>query len=241
MSNKPTISIGDKFNLNNGGIATVIDYKGWNRIKVKTNTGFEITTQSVALTRGKVSDPLIKMLCEFGFIGVGKYSSNSLHYKHWVKMINRCYNLLTLERQKSYVNVSVCEEWSNLQSFCKWSEEQEYKNGFQLDKDLKEYGNKIYSPEKCLYIPAELNYLFLVPNNKFTYDLPLGVTQLSNGKYQSRNRYGYLSSWNIDECLKFYWDGKTERVLIVCDKYPEFKSVILNYYDHFFINNGGIN
>ena len=44
----------------------------------------------------------------------------------------------------------------DFQNFAKWAEEN-FIEGYELDKDLLVPGNKKYSPETCVYIPQRLN------------------------------------------------------------------------------------
>ena len=44
----------------------------------------------------------------------------------------------------------------------------------QLDKDIICKGNKIYSPDKCIFVPHRINSLF-IKNDALRGDLPIGV------------------------------------------------------------------
>jgi len=73
-------------------------------------------------------------------------------------MLSRCYSDKTQKRQPTYIEGSVCEEWLTFSNFRSWMEAQDW-DGFQLDKDIISPGNKIYSPEFCVFIPQSLNKL----------------------------------------------------------------------------------
>ena len=48
-----------------------------------------------------------------------------------------------------------------------------------LDKDILKKGNKIYSPDTCVYTPQKINTLF-IKSDALRGDFPIGVTR--NGK-----------------------------------------------------------
>lgn len=77
------------------------------------------------------------------------------YYRFWFDMINRCYS----GKQNTYSDVSVCDDWLIFSSFKDWMIDKDY-SGKHLDKDLLVYGNKIYSPETCMFIPEYINYIF---------------------------------------------------------------------------------
>src|SRR5690554_1544968 len=41
--------------------------------------------------------------------------------------------------------------------FYSWYKEQDPPEGWQLDKDILYKGNKVYSPDTCVFVPRELN------------------------------------------------------------------------------------
>lgn len=78
------------------------------------------------------------------------------YYKTWQSMIVRCYSEVFHEQQPTYKECTVCNEWLTFSNFKRWMSSQDW-IGNQLDKDLKVYGNKIYSPDTCLFISRDVN------------------------------------------------------------------------------------
>lgn len=103
-------------------------------------------------------------------------------YQLWHGMFTRCYNEKFLKRSPWYLGCEVAEEWHYFQNFASWCQEQigfnsfskESSIRFELDKDLISGGNRIYSPNTCVFIPQELNVLLL--NKPNTNGYPQGVS-----------------------------------------------------------------
>ena len=77
-------------------------------------------------------------------------------YRKWRNMIHRCYSIKAKERDRCYRDVSVCKEWLTFSNFKSWMESQDWQ-GKELDKDLLIKGNKVYSPEACIFIDRIVN------------------------------------------------------------------------------------
>ena len=77
-------------------------------------------------------------------------------YRTWSNMINRCYSAKYQERNKTYMGCSVTDEWLTFSNFKAWMEKQNFE-GMQLDKDLLFEGNKVYSPETCVFVTKAVN------------------------------------------------------------------------------------
>lgn len=83
-------------------------------------------------------------------------------YGTWKQMLGRAYCPKGHARYPTYAGCSVAEEWLEYQNFAEWFEAHEYSNrGYQLDKDLLIPGNKIYAPDRCVFVPSQLNNLLL--------------------------------------------------------------------------------
>lgn len=80
-------------------------------------------------------------------------------YTSWVGMLKRCYSPASLKLRPTYKGCSVCIEWRSFKKFKNWMELQDWE-GNHLDKDILIQGNKIYSPETCVYIDSGTNGLF---------------------------------------------------------------------------------
>jgi hypothetical protein len=79
-------------------------------------------------------------------------------YRKWHNMLKRCYSVNYQVKQPSYVGCTVSKEWLTFSNFKAWMEKQDWQ-GKQLDKDLLIQGNKIYSPEACLFVTKYINGL----------------------------------------------------------------------------------
>lgn len=79
-------------------------------------------------------------------------------YKRWNHMLERCYSESFASKNPSYKGCTACEQWLTFSNFKSWMIKQDWQ-GKQLDKDLVETGNKIYSPKTCLFIPQYINAL----------------------------------------------------------------------------------
>lgn len=81
-------------------------------------------------------------------------------YKTWHGMIVRCYSAKYHEKHPTYIGCSVTDEWLDYQNFADWFYDNPYSNReYQLDKDLLILANKIYSPDRCVFVPQQLNSL----------------------------------------------------------------------------------
>lgn len=100
-----------------------------------------------------------------GYNSGGKYKSKidgkvTNTYRTWQNMLSRAYCPKYQARQPTYIGCSVAEGWLEYQNFAEWFESHEYSDyGYQLDKDLLLPGNKIYAPNRCVFVPQQLNKL----------------------------------------------------------------------------------
>jgi hypothetical protein len=82
------------------------------------------------------------------------------YYSTWASMLSRCYSAKAQDKRPTYRDCTVSEEWRTFSNFKEWMEKQEWK-GLQLDKDLLIEGNKIYSPETCVFVTLMVNSFIL--------------------------------------------------------------------------------
>ena len=139
------------------------------------------------------------------------------YYETWRTMLKRCYSLKLHKARPSYINCSVSKEWIYLSNFREWFNEN-YVEGYQLDKDLLFPGNKVYGPDTCLFIPQNINSLFTFCNsNRGEY--PLGVHK---NRYSLTSRCSNGKGKGIVKCFKDPTEGHLwylEQKINVIDQY----------------------
>lgn len=98
-------------------------------------------------------------ICEKGKHLASINGKKTKAYIAWRDMLRRCYSAKCHEAQPTYIGCAVCDEWISFQNFADWFEGNYPKDGnkYQLDKDLKIIGNKVYSPETCLFVSRQVN------------------------------------------------------------------------------------
>lgn len=95
-------------------------------------------------------------------------------YVAWNHMLGRCYCPKSLSKYPTYTGCSVCDEWLFFPTFKEWFDNN-YIAGFHLDKDLLVAGNKIYSPDTCVFAPPVINNLF-TDHGRSRGEYPIGIT-----------------------------------------------------------------
>lgn len=166
----------------NGSKMEIVGYRGQKEVDVKFEEGCIVTTRYYSFLTKSVKNPLHKSIYNVGYIGMGNYkisndSKKTKQYIAWKSMFERCYSLKLHERYTTYIGCSVCEEWHNFQNFAKWYDENYYEITNEvmcLDKDILVKGNKIYSPETCVFVTERINKLF-IKADKSRGGCPIGV------------------------------------------------------------------
>lgn len=190
--------------------------------------------------KGQIKNPYDRCLFGVGYIGDGKWQVKhngnfSRVYLCWMHMIERCYYEKNKKLHPSYYDkCTVCDEWHNFQTFANWYKEREYEcdGRLHLDKDIKNPGNTVYSPENCLLVPQRINMLFLNKPNK--RGLPNGIIKHSKGylaKYKGKELGVYET---IDEAYSIYSNKKMKDIIKVANEYKniipnEVYEALLNY------------
>lgn len=123
-------------------------------------------------------ESLRKMFCGVGINDYPDSTANLLSYRRWCSMLKRCYDEKHLIKSPSYRGCSVCQEWLLFSNFKKWFDEH-YVKGYHLDKDILVKGNREYAPDKCCFVPNEINSLFT--HKKSEKSLPCGVSKTEEG------------------------------------------------------------
>lgn len=82
------------------------------------------------------------------------------YHKTWVNILTRSYNPKEHLRHKSYSDCETCEEWHLFSNFKNWMEQQDWQ-GKDIDKDILVVGNKVYSPDTCVFVHSKVNSFIL--------------------------------------------------------------------------------
>lgn len=105
-------------------------------------------------------------------------------YTAWTSMLKRCYGAHYLALRPTYNDCSVVAEWIRFSKFREWMTAQPWE-GNQLDKDILLPGNKIYSPDLCVFVPSKLNSFFL-GRGAARGEWPIGVNfHKQSGKFRA--------------------------------------------------------
>lgn len=203
---KRKITVGSVWKSNNCGDFEVVEYNGWDNIVVRfVDTGFEVTVNSSNIKSGKVKDKIRPSVYGVGFIGDGEHLPSvkkkvTIAYDTWIRMLSRCYSYKFVTENQSYKDCAVCDEWHNFQNFAKWFHDNYPKDGakYSLDKDLAVIGNKVYSPDNCMFVPQSINtFIVDCAANRGShmigvcFDINMGffISQCSNPLTDGRQAY----------------------------------------------------
>ena len=188
-------------NVNNFGSKIIIsEYRGYKDIDVYFSE-YDYTFKHVHYNhfkKGEIRCPYERRVHGKGYIGVGKYKTKengelTKQYKIWKRMLQRCYYSKYQEKYPTYKDCEVCTEWHNFQIFAEWFDDNYYEIPGEvmcLDKDILVKGNKIYSRDKCIFVPERINLLFVKSDNSRGNN-PIGADQLPSGNYRVRCSNGY--------------------------------------------------
>lgn len=149
-------------------------------------------------------------------------------YRKWTSMLTRCYSTKFHEKYPTYKGCAVFEEWLTFSNFKKWMKYQDYIDK-HLDKDLIEEGNKVYSPEKCLFLSHTVNS-FMTSREASRGDYLLGVCwHKRDKKFQSNcmnpftNKQEHLGYFSNELDAHKAWKKKKLEHAIALSELPENK------------------
>ena len=123
-------------------------------------------------------------------------------------MKTRCYNTNYHKVRPDYKDCTICDEWlDDKKSFYEWVDHNFYEiegePTVELDKDILVPGNKVYSPDTCIFVPKRINDLFVHIHGRKKNGLPTGVTySKKTGKYQAAVRESCKDTDSKDEDKK---------------------------------------
>lgn len=144
-------------------------------------------------------------------------------YSTWKNMLRRCYSHYDYN-QASYEGCTVTHEWLLYSTFKKWFDEN-YVEGYALDKDIIKKNNLLYSPETCCFVPQEINNLF-IKRKRDRGALPIGIVLIPRNRYKKyqvqvsgRKPYSVGYFYTIEEAFKAY---KREKEKIIKERATQY-------------------
>jgi len=213
-----SIRIGQEFTTNSGWRGIPIEYKDALNVLVKWQDGSSTWHPASHIKNGSIKPLMQPSVAGVGYMGIGRFSPNS-HingehapdkiYAYWIRMITRCYNEKEQQKPSSraYIDKWVRDDWHNFQNFAEWALTQpnwDYED-FELDKDLLVTGNKIYSPDACCFLPADINtFLSSRDSGKFMRGVNIINPKTPNSSV------GYVARCHVGNERKYLGFYKTE-------------------------------
>ena len=161
-------------------------------------------------------------------------------YRLWTNMLVRSYDEKLHQRYPTYSDCETSSEFLFFSKFYNWCQNQIGFNqpNFELDKDLLEKGNREYHPDKCVFIPREINSA-LKTKKRSRGALPIGVTLFKDGRYIARlndslgkRHLGIFST--PEQAFQAYKQAKEEHIKVLAEKYkdqidPRAYDALMNY------------
>lgn len=126
------------------------------------------------------------------------------YYRAWSDMLKRCYSIKYQENYPTYKGCSVSDEWLTFSNFKTWMEMQDWE-GMQLDKDLLFVGNKVYSPDTCVFVTGMVN--------SFTADCGASRGEWSIGVYWNK-----LAGKFMSRCCNPFTKKREHLGLFICEQ-----------------------
>lgn len=226
-------------NISNEGCAVkIVEYNNTLDIVIEFQDEhkYRVHTQYRNFKEGNCKNPFFPSVYKHGYLGVDRNGSvpkmsefkdgkwcSTWEYNKWSHMLQRCFDNKLKERQPTYEGVTCCGRWLCFANFLEDFEilKQEYNwskdEKLNLDKDILNKNNKIYSLENCILVPDWINSLF-TKNDAKRGKCPIGVSYHKGAKkYRAQcsingknTRIGYYST--VEEAFYAYKTAKEQEI-----------------------------
>jgi len=166
-------------------------------------------------------------------VGVNDWTGNIsvngkviLEYKLWSGVLQRCFYEKYKQNQPTYKDVTCSKDWLSMTKFVDDVSQMEGfgLSGWELDKDILQKGNKLYSKDTCCFVPHEINSLLIRCDNS-RGEYPVGVYfHKAPGKFMARlainGKEKFLGYFNTPEEAFFaYKAAKEAKIKAVAEKW----------------------
>ena len=242
---KKTDRIGETNISNEGYVMKIVEYNNALDIIIEFEDEhkYRLHTQYSNFKKGKCKNPFFASVYGHGYLGTDKEGNtpnvnefkdgknvHTWEYQKWQGMLQRCFDNKLKERNPTYKDVTCCNRWLCYANFLEDLEilKQEYNWDddikLNLDKDILNKNNKIYSLENCVLVPDWINLLF-IKNDANRGDYPIGVCyDKQRKKYRAHcNINGKLISLGlystIEEAFNAYKQAKEQEIKRVANEY----------------------
>ncbi len=213
--------VGKVYKSLNSGDFTMLKYNGSKDVEIQfLKTGYRKVADMKEVRSGEIKDPYLASVFGVGVLGT-KYLSKvngvrTKEYALWYDMLERCYSDFYKKKRPTYEGCKVSDKFKSYEYFYEWCNKQ---IGFgnkdwHLDKDLLIKGNKVYSENTCVFVPAEINSL-LVKNTASRGKHLIGVSWNKTNKAfmarvsKNKGKREYLGSFKTEiEAYNAYKQAK---------------------------------
>lgn len=224
--------VGERRVMNDGSIAEIIIYNTSIDIYVQFPQSKYCEISNIKHTtyhhfcKGNVKNnfapSILNVACKGNAETNDKNGNKLTSYILWNQMITRCYKNHNTT-QPTYEKVTVCDEWLCYSNFKKWFNDNYYtinNERIDLDKDIMQYGNKIYSPETCVFVPQKINLLFRTKKQVKNIYLPIGISfNEEQNKFIATNQGKPKHFDTFDEAFNYYKISKEEQIKNLAEQY----------------------
>ena len=143
-------------------------------------------------------------------------------YEVWMDILFRCYSHRRSKKQMAYKDCYMCDEWKRFSNFKKWFDDN-YVDGYAIDKDLICKGNKCYCPEYCCFVPQRINGI-LGTHRATRGKYPIGVSKTRSGNFSAKvgriDGNLYLGTFcTMEAAFNAYKEAKEQYIKAVADEY----------------------
>ena len=244
---KKTDRVGETGVSNEGCLMKIVEYDSYNDIIVEFQDKhkYKVYTTYNNFKKGKCKNPFFPSVFGHGYLGVDKKGNVpkvsefkngkcciTWEYHKWMHMLERCYDNKLKEKNPSYKDVVCCNRWlcfawfledlEKLKQEYNWNEDEK----LNLDKDILNKNNKIYSLENCVLIPNYINTLF-IKCDASRGEYPIGVCyNKRNKKYQAlcsiNGKYKGLGYYNTaEDAFNAYKQAKEQEIKRIANECVE--------------------
>ena len=236
---------------NLSGDFKIVKYNNKKNVEIQfSKTGYETSARLHNIRKGEVKDPYLPSVYSLGIVGtkypISEGGVKTKEYDLWNNMLKRCYSDALKKKRPTYEGCEVSENFKSYEYFYEWCNRQigfgneGNENQFHLDKDLLTKGNKVYSEDSCVFIPAEINSM-LIKGDKKRGEYLIGVCWHKRDKVfvaqvnKNKGKQEHLGYFNTEiEAFKAYKKAKESFIKEQAEKYksqidPRAYKALMNY------------